>query len=324
MKKFISIFICTLFFYGCVKNDEVDPISSYQWEVFGYLPEETQFVLYMNLNELRKTEFWESYFEHSLKLNSGELDVHNWLTEFENETGVGLNNGVSEIYTASTWRGNNVIAVSFDKNFEKIRNYFREENGFEEIKKGNRKIFTSKFKTSADFYFPNDSLLLIINDDDYIDKLFGDNNKSLKDNKKLIGVIKKIRNKKHYWMATDKGNYAAALLEKLLNVNQDLKSRDFINSIEDISLSAEFQEGVNIESLWNCNSSKNAYLLATAIRGALAMDLFKGESNALGKLLEKMEIERENSQINIQIDIDKSDIEEIKNLAKKDLIQKKL
>ena len=326
MKISILIFI-SLIFYGCVKNVEVDPISSSQWEVFGYFPVETQFVLYMNLNELRKTEFWVSYFEHSLKQNQknpGEMDVHKWLTEFGNETGVGLNGGVSEIFTASTWEGNNIIAVSFDKNFEKIRNYFSDEDNFEETKKGNREIFTSKSKTSADFYFPNDSLLLIINDDDYVDNLLEDNGKSLKDNKKLIGVIKKIRNKKHYWMATDKGNYAAALFENLLNVNQDLKTRDFINSIEEISLSAEFQDGVNIESLWNCNSSKNAYLLATAIRGALAMDLFKSENNTLGKLLEKMEIERENSQINIQIDIDKSDIEEIKNLAKKDLIQKKL
>jgi hypothetical protein len=281
----------------------------------------------MNLNELRKTEFWESYFEHSLKQdrkNPSEIDVHSWLKEFENETGVGLRDGVSEIYTASTWSGSNLIAVSFDKNFQKIKNYFRDEDKFEETRKQNKEIFTSKFKTTAKFCFPNDSLLLIVKDDDHLDKLLGHNTKSLKDNKKLMSVIKKIRNKNHYWMATDKGNYAAALLEKLLNVNRDIRASDMINSVEGISLSAEFREGVNIESLWKCNSPKNAYLLAAALRGALAMNLFKSENITLGKLLEKMEIERKNSQINIQIDINKNDIDEIKNLAKKDLIQKKL
>ena len=130
-----------IIFSGCVKNVEIDPITPPQWKVFSYFPGDTQFVLYMNLNELRKTEFWESYFEHSLKQsqkNKGELDINDWLTEFEGQTGVGLNDGVSEIYMASTWMGNNIIAVSFDKNLEKVSNYFRDNNKFERIQKGER------------------------------------------------------------------------------------------------------------------------------------------------------------------------------------------
>jgi hypothetical protein len=314
-------------FSGCVKNVEIDSITSSQWKVFEYLPEETQFVLYMNLNELRKTEFWDSYFVHSLRQsqkNTGELDVNGWLTEFEKKTGVGLNDGVSEIYVASTWMGNNIITVSFNKNLEKVGNYFRDSNKFDIIQKGEREIFSSRQKISADFYFPNDSLLIIINDADYLNKLLGDNNRSLKENKKLISIIKQIRSKKHYWMATDNGSYAAALLEKLLSVNQDLRIKNIANSIQGISLSADFKEGVNVESIWGCNNSKNAYLLAAAIQSALSMDLFKNENTFLGKLLDKMEIERENSKINFKIEMDKSDIEEIKNMAKKDLNQNKL
>jgi hypothetical protein len=314
-------------FSGCEKNVETDPITSSQWRVFNYLPGETQFVLYMNLDELRKTEFWESYFKHSLKQNQknrGELDINYWLTEFEKQTGVGLNNGVSEIYISSTWMENNIIAVTFNKNLDKVGNYFRDNNKFKKIQKGNKEIFAGKLNISADFYFPGDSLLLIVKDKHYIDKLTEDNIKSIKDNKKLISIIKKIRSKKHYWVATDKGNYAAALIEKLLSVNQELRARNFINSIEGISLSAEFREGVNIESLWNCSSSKDAYLLAAAIQTALSMDLFKHETAYLGKLLDKIKIEREDSQINFYIEIGKNDIEEIKNLAKKDLIQNKL
>ena len=312
---------------GCVKKVEIDPISSSQWRVFEYLPGETQFVLYMNLNELRKTEFWESYFKYSLKQNQNsleEMDVDNWVKEFENQTGVGLNDGISEIYISSTWMGNNIVAVTFDKNFKKINDYFRDSDRFKKIQKHDRVIFAGKSKISADFYFPNDSLLLIVNKNDYIDKLIGNKVNSIKNNKRLISVIKKIRCKKHYWMATDKGNYAAALLEKLLNINQELKVRNLINSIEGISLSAEFKEGINIESLWNCSSSKDAYLLAAAIQTALSMDLFKNENTLLAKLFEKIEIKRENSQINFQIDMDKSDIEEFKSLAKKDFNQNKL
>ena len=314
-------------FAGCTRKVETDPITSSQWRVFSYFPGETQFVLYMNLNELRKTEFWESYFKRSLKQNkknTGELDVNDWLTEFEKQTGIGLNDGVSEVYISSTWMGKNIIAVTFDKNFEKVSEYFKSSNRFEKIKKGDREIFAGKLNISADFYFPNDSLLLIINDEDYIDKLTGENIKSIKDNKKLIGIIKKIRSKKHYWMATDKGNYAAELLEKLLSVNQEFRGRNFINSIEGISLSAEFQEGINIESHWSCSSSKDAYLLAAAIQTALSMDLFKSETSFFKKLMDKIEIDRNDSQIDFLIELNKSDIEEIKNFAKKDLIQNKL
>ena len=316
-----------IIFSGCTKKVEIDPITSSQWRVFSYLPGETQFVLYMNLNELRKTEFWESYIEHSLKQNrknTGELDISDWLTEFEEQSGVGLNDGVSEVYISSTWMGKNIIAVTFDKNFEKVSNYFKSSNRFEKIRKGDKEIFAGKLNISADFYFPSDSLLLIINDDDYIDKLMGENIKSIKDNKKLMGIIKKIRSKKHYWMATDKGNYAAELLERLFSVNRELRGRNFINSIEGISLSAEFKEGINIESLWSCSSSKDAYLLAAAIQTALSMDLFKNETTYLGKLLDKIEIDRNDSQIDFHIEISKNDIEEIKSLAKKDLIQNKL
>jgi hypothetical protein len=60
------------------------------------------------------------------------------------------------------------------------------------------------------------------------------------------------------------------------------------------------------------------------MQSALSMDLFHNGNTVLKKLLEKIEIDRKDSQINFQIDIDKTDIDEVKSLVKKDLIQNKL
>ena len=132
-----------------------------------------------------------------------------------------------------------------------------------------------------------------------------------------MNVIKDIKNKRHYWIAGDKGINTLNYLKKLVGLNEKLPVKRLIKSVKSITLAAQFDDGIDIESNWNCRDSKNAYLLSTAIKGALAMDILSGNDYALGKILQKTEVEMESSQVTLQLELKGEDFDKLKDIAKK-------
>lgn len=307
---------------GCGKEEEkkIDELTAHQKKVLSYLPVETKFIMYMNLNALRKTPFWQDYFTSVLQKNSSS----NWLNEFEKETGVGIGNGVMEFITTGSWSGNDASILTFDKNLAAVKNYFTNKNRFDNSELSGRKIFQLKEGGNSKFYFANDSTLIIINSDAYLNNIIASKHKSLIDNITLYPIIKTIQSKSQYWIATDEGGYAEGILQQLVSSYKKLPAKNLIRSIKNVTLAANFDDGVKIESEWGCEDAKSAYLLAAAIKGALAMDLLAGKDNALNEMLQKMEVEHDRQNINFEINLNKNDLSELKSFAKKNQLDKKL
>lgn len=321
MKNLLSVaFIFLVVFSGCSEEKKPDVLTNSQKEMFTYLPAETQFVLYMNLGELRKTEFWNDWFKPFITRDT----LNNWMTDFEAKTGTGLKQGLAEIISATTWDGNDIFGVRFDANFEKVKAYFLNEAKFNQNETGGKKIFSLKDGSDAKFYFAKDDLLLILKNDEYLKQLLSGNNKSFDKENKLFSVIQKIKNKNHYWMATNKGGYAAGIIN-LLTGGKDIPVKKIISSVNEISLSAQFSDAVDINSVWGCSDVRHAYLLSTGVRSALAMDLLAGKDYALNQIMKKLEIDREAQDVHFEINLNKNDLAELKKLAeKKKLSQQKL
>jgi hypothetical protein len=321
MKKIFVMFLAMfLLAMGCKTDTSNDPISAKQLEIFSLLPGETQFIMYMNLNALRGTEFWENYFKGSLEGNSG----NDWLSKFESETGVGLKKGVSEIYTTSSWKGNNTIVVQFDRNLSKVKNYFKNSGYFIKENLAGSEVFRQHGNNNSIFYFTGGSTLLIAADKKYLENVINGKNNSISENKSLIDLITLIKNKNQYWMAANQGSYAAILLEKLPAVNGNTAMRDMLKSIKQVTLSAEFDDGVILESIWGCKDQKDAYLLSTAIKSALALNLLSERDYALGQLLKDLKIKRDDERVNFLLSLDHDDIQKLKNIARENNLEKKL
>jgi len=187
-----------------------------------------------------------------------------------------------------------------------------------------KKFFQSKEGGSVKFYFANDSTLIMINSEAYLNDLIASEHKSLLDNKSLFPIIQSIQRGSQYWVATDDGGYASGLLQQLVSSYKKLPAKSLISSVKNITLAANFDEGVKIESEWGCEDTKSAYLLSAAIKGALAMDLLAGKDSALNELLQKMEVEHDQQNINFEINLNKNDLSDLKNFAKKNQLDKKL
>lgn len=318
----ISVFVILslLMLQSCSEEIKVDTLSDSQSSALDILPANTQFLLYSNFKELRKTDFWENLLSESFKNDQ----QNNWLQEFEKETGYGFNKGVSEVFTSTTWGGINTFIISFDNHSGKLRDYFRNKKNFRTILIKGTEIFQPVENPSSFFYFKNDTLLIIINDVEYLNDLLAEKHKPLSSNSNFIGIVNNIRYKNHYWMATDKGSYAAILLEQIGGKNNIPQVRDLVKNINEITLSAHFGSGVDIESNWGCSDTKSAYLLSTALRSALALELFSDIDIALSKVLENTRIRRDERVVKISLALDEKAITKLRSLSKNIYMDKNL
>ncbi len=312
--------VLTILLSGCGGEEKNDSLTAKQWQILSYLPPDTEFLLHMNLDELRKTQFWDDYFKASLQKTPG----NNWLTDFENKTGVGLKKGLSSIYTATTWEGENVFVVQFSGKTQPVMDYFNNANYFTPGSVNNKKFYELRTGSASKFYFVDDSTLVVMNSIDYLHSLLKEERKSLKDNIQFIQLVQSIKNKQQYFLVTDKGTFAAALFEPLLGHNKDLPVKEIISSISSIQLSAEFNDGVSIESVWNFNNSKNAYLLSTAIKSAIAVGIFKQRDVTLGTIVEDMTISRYDTKIKFTLDIEKEKLNKLRHSSLNNTLGTKL
>ncbi|MEJ2616069.1 MAG: hypothetical protein P8Z35_14010 [Ignavibacteriaceae bacterium] len=291
MNRLFQILILLALFLigGCEKNEIIEPLTNTQKEALNYLPRESKFVVFLNLEELKKTDFWDNYFKTSLPGN--KIDRQRF-RKFEKETGIG-------------------------DNFENYSGFIKENIN-------NKSVYTLKGKFPLQFYFVNDSMLITAGNLNYIKTVINKTNNSLNNNKSFIRAIKNIRNKKQYWIATDNGEYALNYIRKFFNFGQKIPVNNVLKSIESVTFSVKFDNRLDIESKLDCNDSKNAYLLSAAIKGALAMDLLSGGDYSFGRILQKTYIKRLNRQVNLQLELNGNDINIIKDFAKQKNLERKL
>jgi hypothetical protein len=242
----------------------------------------------------------------------------------ESETGVSFKDGISEFYNASIWNDGSVFAMVIDKNLKAVKNFFKKKSFYRvETYKG-KEIFESKMDTELKFYFPGDSLLLISTNKTFFDKIISGKYESLNSNEKFLKLIEGIKTKDEYWMATNEENYIKPLMAKMIGKINEPAVNDLIKSVNSITLAAGFNNDVELESNWGCSDQRKAFLLSTAIKGALAMNLLSNGDPEISETLEKIEVDRNKSEINFQLILNAKDLEGLKNFALKRNLNKNL
>ena len=295
---------------ACGIKTETDRITSSQWELFGYLPFNTEYLFYANLNEISKTKNGANNFFSSLP----QKPSGTWLNKFENETGTGIKKGIREMIIANTRSDEAILLVKFDRNYDRVKRYF---NGSQDFKStDNPDEYTIISKPEARVYLPGRNILIVSNDEDFIDSLRYGKGAKLRSNKNFISIVKNIKEKNSIWMATDKGAFAAGIFDRLVGKDSKLLSPEILSSINNFTISAEFGGGTDIESVLGCSSAGNAYLLASAVEGAIAMNILSRKNYRLGKLFDKMDVDREGDLIRFHLTLSDDELNDIQQLTK--------
>ncbi len=299
-----------LFLSACGTKTKTDSITSSQWELFDYLPSNTEYLFYADLNEIGKSRNGEDNFISSLPQKPSGV----WLRKFEKKTGTGIKKGIKEVIIANTREDESLLLVKFDRNYEKVKRYFSESQDF--TRTDNPEVYIIISKPAARVYLPGRNILVVSNSEGYVDSLRHGNSTKLKANKNFISIVQNIKEKNSLWMATDKGAFAAGIFDRLAGKDSKLLSPEILSSINNFTISAEFRSGAHIESVLGCSSAGNAYLLASAVEGAIAMNILSQKNYKLGKIFDKMDVHREGNLIRFHLNLSDDELNDIQQLTK--------
>lgn len=312
MIRLLVILPLLFIFNSCDTSTKTDNLTSSQMELFSYLPDNTDYLFYADLDAVNRSKYGEESLASLLPEKAGQ----GWITKFENATGTGINKGIKEIIFVKTKDENNILLARFDRNYNRVRKYFRESTDFQKTPVKN--IFALRKKSDTKFYIPGDDLLIASSRGDYIDSLSAGRIRMLISNKDFLNIMKSIQKKHTIWMATDKGSLAGGIFNYVAGKDSKLLSPQILASIKSFSVSAEFSEGAEVESVLGCSNAGNAYLLAAAVEGAVAMNILSKKSYKLGKIFDKMDVNREGKLIRFHLDLEAKELDELKQLTLSD------
>ncbi len=310
MVRYLVILPLLFLSASCGTKTETDSITSAQWELFGYLPFKTEYLFYADLNEVRKAKNGGENILSSLPQKPSGA----WLRKFEKETGTGIEKGIKEIVIANSRQDEAIILVRFENNYDRVKRYFDKSPDFSSTDKPD--VFSIKDKPSVRVYFPGRNIMVVSNKEDYADSLKNTEGTTLKENKNFISIINNIKEKQSLWMATDKGAFAAGIFDRLAGKDSKLLSPEILSSIDNFTISAKFNGGTEIESVLGCSSAGNAYLLSSAVESAIAMNIVSSKNYTLGKLLDKMDVNREGNLIRFRLNVSEGELNDIQQLTK--------
>ncbi len=318
-KRFVFLLLLNLSFIGCKGHDENNPITKsqlhsdrFRWEIFSFIPEESQMVMYVNLKDIRNTESWDTFFKPYFNQSDAKFRLH----EFKKATGFRIEANASELISSITEDGNSLVAVSFNKNIKNVHKYFGDENKFSISRIKGKKVYQIKNRVNEKFIFSNDSTLIMFSDTDYLEEVLNNENESLKSNKEFIGLIERIKNKNKFWLAVNDGKATFSIIRKIIGDFKDVPGKKLIRSIKKLTISADFENGMNVESNLICNSRKNSYLLSAGISSAVAMDIISNKNFILGKVTKNLHVSTDNNEVQLKVKLNENEIKELNNLVK--------
>ena len=321
MRKFVLILATiTWLFGGCAKQKETSPIPQNQLKMLDILPNKDEYLVYLNLAELRKTQYWDSFLDSSVMNTKTGL----WLKSIQNTSNIPIVKSISEVYLCKTISGVNVVGILFDNNKASIKNHFEALKKLEHSTVLGNKIYSVENPKNIFFYFVNDSTLLLVDNISYVKNMASGKIKSAKSDKRLMNVIKSVSLKNHFWLVSEKSGFSVNLIEKVTAVHPTSSQKKLLRTVRNLSISASFGNQVKVESLWQMRSTKDAYLLSTGVKGALAMDLFSKFSYELDKIMKKLIVEQSESIIDYRITFNNNDLNTLKDFAKKKKLFNKL
>ncbi|MCX8011127.1 MAG: hypothetical protein N3A61_08245 [Ignavibacteria bacterium] len=298
MKRVYFYFIILLAFttnFFCGEK-KIEPLNVAIKERFKFLPKNPQMLIYLNLGEIKKTDFWKNQNAEDVVSSRSER-----LKEFEEKTGLRIEKDINELILALEW--NEKITLILNGNFNRIqlRGFLDEDSSV-----------TSK--KDLEIHFIDNNTVIATNDIERLEQIkLNRISNSLLDNKIFMKGIEKIRFKNQFWLATNQGMTALSLFEKKINLNGNTKIKELINSINFVNLSAELSSDVTVNSLWFCINEEKADLLRSVINGTLALLKLASPNDKLIEELAKADIESESNIVEIKINLSNNLIDTLRN-----------
>lgn len=291
---FTLIFLLTLF--GCNENGE-QKSSFNSVGIISYLPEETNYILSIDLNKIYKAGYGKGLIDSPINENSG------WLTRFMYETDLTLANGISGIIKTNSWEGNSLFVLFFDKNISRVKDHLQDKNYFQGINNEDLDLYKS---IKGPIYFSLNDNILISGDSLSVIYLTSNLDSEKRKMNRLSGKIN-LSDARAYWFWADQPGYALPVLSMLDFEIPD--STEIISAFESMKLGVKFEDGILINSHWNFSKEKAAEELNQLLLKQIGTNIDKKEQEFYSDL----NIEREERGVSISLYLTDEILNKLKN-----------
>lgn len=339
---FVVVFCFT--FVQCNQVPEPDPVPLSVKSTLNLLQDNPQFVMYINLKNMRRTEFWEKNISDSL-LNA-EKTFGSLLNTFKMATGASISDGVDELYYSNSWFGENAIVMKGVLDRKKLNDYLLTDSIFSVATYSKGKTIYIKNDNGLYFYFRDDNTICASNYLKQLDAMMNASDTSsggLLTNQKVYGAIEKVIYKKDLWMVSTEKLFIRGILLNFIESNTgiDIQDNDTLSAQSD-SLSNESSSEENLKSIENLyknidavsfcsqmnkdlklliqcecvdeNSSKHLKSLLNGFVTVSKLNSIKNSNNNINRILEKLKLNRYDKSVFLELDVDDKNIKEMNKL----------
>ena len=214
MKARIFIFLIALAgLISCSKTPSPEKLPETVRENFRLIQKNPQFIMYINFEDMRKTDFWKIVINDSvIKAESefgGILDV------FKKSTGASVSEGLDEFILANSWDEKNTIILRGTFNKDKLNEYIKTDSSYMTISSQNGTLVYVQKDKNLYFYLKENSLICASNYLSRIEETLNatDTTKStLNDNPDMIKIIENTLYKNSIWLVTNQKTFIRLLL----------------------------------------------------------------------------------------------------------------
>jgi hypothetical protein len=338
----ISLLFSILHFSSCNIKPEAEPLPLSVKSTLNLLQEKPQFVMYLNFNNMRRTEFWKKNVSDSMM--NAEKTFGSLLNTFKIATGASVSDGIDELYYSNSWFGENAIIVKgiFDKN--KLNSYLTTDSLFSITKYKNGFNIYIKNDNGLYFYFRDDFTICASNYLKQIDIMMETKDTSVTGlllNEKVFETINNVIYKEDIWMVSTEKVFIKGIFQNFMETTTDrnFPDNDSLNnqengSINDSSLS---KDKITIENLYRkfssvsfsanmdkelklliqgeCINEESSKYLRSVINGLLTVAKLSStgkQKDPTARLLNKVKLERYDNSVYVEMNIDETILKDLK------------
>jgi hypothetical protein len=268
--RFFIFFIVLAGLMSCSKSPSPEKLPETVRENFKLIQKNPQFIMYVNFNDMRKTNFWKIVINDSII--KAESEFGGILEVFKKSTGASVSEGLDEFILANSWDEKNTIILRGTFNKDKLNEYIKTDSSYMTISSQNGTLVYVQKDKNLYFYLKDNSLICASNYLSRIEETLSvtDTTKStLNDNPDMIKIIDNTLYKNSIWLVTNQKTFIRGLLLNF-SLGSETTGTDSIN-ITDSSYTTPQDTTIQVNKNYfeNVYQNINSFSLSTRMSNDL-------------------------------------------------------
>ena len=320
--EIIGLVSCLLILFAFGSKNPSSEIAGAS--LLQFIPEESHYVVYGNLNSIRKSTFFKNdidEFREKFKMDINEKDKKREYLRFIEETGFNIEEDVYEfaaggISAEIESKEDVIVVINAEANSDKISNYItshKKNKGETKIKKTSFKnvdLFKVTNKGEKAFVIANPKAEIWIVGKEEIVKSAISQSSSILDNKSISDKIKSLEHRDFYSVFSTN-----ALRKKLPEEN---KFKGHLELVNMISFGIEVNETLHIKFQSESTREADAKELYQVMNGMVSLSrLLMSAERELIDLMNEIELDQDGNTISLEVELSKERLDKLKNYKNK-------